>query len=444
MSVQKPKIKLAAYMSGSGVTGDSWRHPDVANDAVQDFARYQSYAQTLERGKFDALFFFDNVITPTDPILLAHGAQTPRWDPMVILPALALVTRNIGLIASVSTSYNEPFNVARKFASLDHLSGGRAGWNLVTSTGGGENFNLDAHLDHADRYARANEFYDVVTGLWDSWADDAFVQNKETGVWLDVAKMRELNHKGKHFSVRGPLNAPRPVQGYPVIAQAGSSEDGKEIAARVGEMLYTAEQDIAQARLFYADIKSRVVKYGRAPEHCKIMPGVSPIVGRTQSEAEDKYDQLLRYRDPVLTLRSLSQYASLGIDFSAYSLDDLVPLPDEVPVTNSHKSRQKLLVDWIRREQPTVRELYKKFTGGGHRVLVGTPQTIADDFEEWFTGGAADGFNIMFSSAPVGIEDFVDLVVPELQRRGLFRTEYEGKTLRDNLGLPYVANRYFS
>ena len=440
----KPRqMKLGAYFTGSGVQGDSWRHPQAHTDAWRDFGRYKDYAQKLERACFDALFFYDNVFAASDAQTVSSTPHSPRWDPLVLVAALAVATERIGLVATVSTSYSEPYNVARHFASLDQLSGGRIGWNVVTSTAGGENFNLEAHRDHADRYERAHEFVDVVTGLWDSWADDAFLENKITGQWADPSKVHVLNHVGKHFRVQGPLNAARPVQGWPVLAQAGSSESGKELAARIGELLYTAAQDIEEARAFYADVKGRAARCGRQSEHIHILPGVMPVIGRTQSQAEDKYSELLSTRDTDVVLRALSGYASLGVDLTGLALDDRVPLPAHIPETNSHKSRQRLLVDWIRREQPTVRELTTKWSAGGHRILVGTPQTIADDFEHWFNTGACDGFNVMFSSTPQGLDDFVSLVVPELQRRGLFRTAYEGRTLRDNLGLSHVHNRFF-
>ena len=445
MSVSTPRrLKLGAYFTGSGVQGDSWRHPLADVDAGWNFERYKRYAQTLERGCFDALFFYDNVFAATDALTVERSPQAPRWEPIVLLSALAMVTERIGLVASVSTSYSEPYNVARQFAALDHLSKGRAGWNVVTSTGGGENFNLPGHREHGARYERAHEFVDVVTGLWDSWADDAFVADKASGRWADPGKLQVLNHAGAHFQVRGPLNAARPPQGWPVISQAGASEDGKGLAARIGEMLYTAAQDIAEARAFYADVKARAAALGRAPGHIHILPGVMPVIGRTQAEADDKWGALLESRDADMVLRALSNYASLGIDLTGLPLDAKVPLPAHLPLTNSHQSRQKLLVDWIRKEQPTVQQLYTRWSAGGHRMLVGTPQTIADDFEHWFSTGAADGFNIMFSSAPQGLDDFVELVVPELQRRGLFRTAYEGRTLRDHLGLPRVPNRHFS
>jgi FMN-dependent oxidoreductase (nitrilotriacetate monooxygenase family) len=440
----RPQLRLGAYFTGSGVQGDSWRHPDAHTDAYRDVDRYKVYAQKLEKACFDAIFFYDNVFAPTDPVGISTTPLAPRWDPLILVAALALVTQRIGLIATVSTSYSEPYNVARHFASLDALSKGRVGWNVVTSTAGGENFNLPAHLDHAERYARAQEFVDVVTGLWDSWADDAFVENKETGQWADPSKLHVLNHVGRYFSVKGPLNAARPVQGWPVLAQAGSSEAGKDLAARIGELLYTAADNIEEARAFYADVKARANQLGRASHHVHVMPGVMPVIGRTQREADDKYEQLLAYRDNDAHLRALANYASLSIDLTGLSLNDVVTLPEHIEETNSHKSRQKLMVDFIRREKPTVRDLITQFSAGGHRMLVGTPQSIADDFEHWFTTGACDGFNIMFSSTPGGLNDFVELVVPELQKRGLFRTHYTGQTLRDHLGLSRVPNRHFA
>lgn len=443
MSTQpRRSFKLGAYMSGSGVQGDSWRHPHSTTGAYHDYRHYLRYAQTLERGKFHALFFYDNVFAELDG--LPHHSLSPRWDPLVLLPALATGTRHIGLIGTASTTYNEPYNVARRFASLDHLSGGRAGWNVVTSTGGGENFNLDAHAEHAARYRRAHEFYDVVTGLWDTWADDAVRADKAGGTWVDRGKVRPLEHTGEHFRVRGPLNQARPPQGWPVIAQAGASEDGTALAARIGELLFTAETDIEHARAHYRDVKQRAAALGRVPAHINILPGVSPVVGRSQAEAEDKYADLLRHRDRDATLKTLASYASLGVNLSGLPLDAPVPLPERVTPTNSHKSRQQLLVDYIRQAQPTVQQLYTHFTIGGHRMLIGTPQHIADDFQHWFESEAADGFNIMFPSAPDGIDDFVELVVPELQRRGLFHHDYAGTTLRDNLGLPRVPNRHFA
>lgn len=442
MSTTQKQLLLGAFIPSAGIMGSSWRHESAAPDSFRDFGHFRWIAETLEAARFHALFFNDTVNVEPDLAVLERGPNSVRWDPLILLPALALVTRHIGLIGTASTTYNEPYNVARKLANIDHLSGGRVGWNLVTSLGGGENFNLDAHVLHADRYERAEEFYDVVTGLWDSYADDAFVQDKASGRFLDTAKLHVLDHHGKHFQVRGPLNAARPVQGYPVIAQAGSSDSGRALAARAGELIFTAQHTIEQGQVFYREIKARAAELGRNPEHLKILPGVSPVVGKTQAEAQARYDQLQELLEPKTFLRSISKFASLGFDLSELPFDEVVPLPPEQFDTNTHKSRQKLVFELIRRERPTVRELFNKLTAGGHRILIGTAQSIADDLQGWFEADAADGFNVMFSGLHQGIEGFAKEVVPELQRRGLFRTEYQGQTLRDNLGLPYIRNRH--
>jgi len=441
MSTAHKQIILGAFIPSAGIMGAAWRHPSAVADSFRDFEHFRWVAQTLEAARFHAVFFNDTVNVDTDLDVLAHGPNSVRWDPLVLLPALALSTQRIGLIATASTTYNEPYNLARKFANIDHLSGGRVGWNLVTSLGGGENFNRDAHVLHADRYDRAEEFYDVVTGLWDSWDEDAFIQDKASGRFLDTDKLHVLNHHGKHFQVRGPLNAARPVQGYPVIAQAGSSDAGRALATRAGELIFTAQHTVEQGQAFYAEIKQRAAALGRDPDHLKVLPGVSPIVGRTLEEAQARYDQQQALLDPPSFLRSISRFTSLGFDLSELPFDAVVPLPPEQFDTNTHKSRQKLVFDLIRRERPTVRQLFNKLTAGGHRILIGTPESIADDFQAWFEAGAADGFNVMFSGLHQGIGDFAEQVVPELQRRGLFRREYQGQTLRENLGLPFIANR---
>ncbi|MBB6255303.1 LLM class flavin-dependent oxidoreductase [Nitrospirillum iridis] len=436
-------LKLGAFLSGNGSHGGSWRLPGVAPDAGTSFDLYRHVAQKLEAGKFDALFMNDTVSVPElDPHVLARNPQAVRWDPLTLLPALAVVTRHLGLIATANTTYNEPFTLARRFASLDQLSGGRAGWNLVTSLGGGENYNRDDHVLHAQRYERAEEFFNVITGLWDSWEDDAVVGDKDSGIYLDVDKLHVLNHKGPHFQVKGPLNAPRPPQGYPVLAQAGSSDPGRELAARTADLVFTAAQTLEEAQAFIRDVKGRAAKYGRHPDSLKVLPGVSVITAPTQAEAQAKYDQLQDLLDPAASLKGISNFINIGVDLSAHPLDGPVPLPDVIPETNTHKSRQRLVLDLIRRENPTIRQLFRKLTAGGHRILIGTPETVADDFAAWFHQGGADGFNIMFSHLPGGVDDFVDLVVPELQRRGLFRTEYEGRTLRENLGLARPGNRF--
>ena len=437
------QIHLGAFLPGGLAQGGSWRLPEVDAATGSDFAAYQYLAQKLEAGRFDTVFCNDSVgINEVEARVLERNTQAMRWDPLTLLPALAVVTKHIGLTATASTSYNEPYTLARRLAALDRLSNGRAGWNAVTSLGGGENFNLDSHMRHEDRYARAEEFIDVISGLWDSWEDDAAIYDKASGVWSDVSKMHRLNHKGTHFQVRGPLNAPRPVQGHPVIAQAGSSESGRALAARTGEMIFTAAQTLEEGQAFVADIRARAAGFGRTPDMFRIMPGVSVVTGKTQAEAEAKYDRLHDLLDPAARLKAMSTFASLGVDLSLYPLDGPVPLPDVIPETNTHRSRQKLVVDLIRRENPTIRQLFRKLTAGGHRVLIGTPAVIADDFAAWLAQDAADGFTIMFPQFPHCADDFVDLVVPELQRRGLFRTEYQGTTLRSHLGLARPPNRF--
>ncbi|MFC0568868.1 MAG: LLM class flavin-dependent oxidoreductase [Gluconobacter japonicus] len=424
-------------MTGSATNGDAWRAPGEDVDADISFERYRSYVDLLEQGRFDSIFLYDNVLPIPDPSAIADTPALARWDTFTLLSALAVTSRHIGLIGTASTTFNEPYNVARRVASLDRLSNGRAGWNVVTATGGGENFNLPRHVDHQERYERAHEFVDVVTGLWKSVQPDAFLRDKENGQWLDPAKVHPLNHKGRFYSVAGPLNSPLPVQSRPVLAQAGASGAGKELAARIGEVIYTAEYDPAAGRDYRADVLDRARRYGRTDAHLRILPGLAPFVGRTEDEARGKFETYLSYLNKGEVLRSFSAYASLGIDLSQWPDGQPIRLK-AVEETNSHKSRQSLIVDWIRREAPTTKDVLKTFTKGGHRILVGTPQSIVDDMEGWYRTGAADGFNIMFTSAPDGIQDFVTLVVPELQKRGLLRREYAGRTLRENLGLPLL------
>ncbi|MFT9449190.1 NtaA/DmoA family FMN-dependent monooxygenase [Gluconobacter japonicus] len=424
-------------MTGSATNGDAWRAPGEDVDADISFERYRSYVDLLEQGRFDSIFLYDNVLPISDPSVIADTPALARWDTFTLLSALAVTSRHIGLIGTASTTFNEPYNVARRIASLDRLSNGRAGWDVVTATGGGENFNLPRHVDHQERYERAHEFVDVVTGLWKSVQPGAILRDKETGQWLDPTKVHPLNHKGHFYSVAGPLNSPPPVQSRPVLAQAGASGAGKELAARIGEVIYTAEYDPAAGRDYRADVLDRARRYGRTDAHLRILPGLAPFVGRTEDEARGKFETYLSYLNRAEVLRSFSAYASLGIDLSQWPDEQPIRLKD-VEETNSHKSRQSLIVDWIRREAPTTKDVLKTFTKGGHRILVGTPQSIVEDMEGWYRTGASDGFNIMFTSAPDGIRDFVTLVVPELQKRGLLRREYAGRTLRENLGLPLL------
>ena len=442
MSTPKRQIKLGAFLMQTGHHVAAWRHPEAQADAGHNFQHYAQLARIAEQAKFDAIFFADGVsVRDTDLNSLSRTARADHFEPLTLLAALSVVTEKIGLIATVSTTFNEPYNLARKFASLDQLSGGRSGWNLVTSSTESEarNFNFEQHPDHAVRYERAREFYDVVAGLWDSWEDDAIIRDQECGIYFDPSKLHTLDHKGKHFSVRGPLNVGRSPQGWPVVVQAGASEVGRELAAQTAEVIFVAHQTLEEAQSFYSDIKSRLSKYERHPDHLKIMPGIFPVIGRTQEEADEKFQQLQDLIHPVVGLSLLSGMTG-NVDLSQFPVDG--PLPD-LPETNGGKSRQRLLFDLAKRENLTIRQLYLRIAGArGHQQVVGTPQRIADQLQHWFEEGAADGFNIMAPWLPGGLSEFADQVIPELQRRGLFRTEYEGTTLRDNLGLPKPVNRY--
>ncbi len=436
--MRKSQIKLGLSMRYLGYHDAAWRHPEVPAGGATDFKYFLNSALTAQRGKFDMVFFADGIGIRADdnpPGSLARTNRNVELEPLTLLAALASVTSHIGLVSTASTTYNEPYHIARKFASLDNISGGRAGWNIVTSWSEQEawNFSRDTHLDYDTRYDRAKEFVDVVTGLWDSWEDDAFVHDKASGQFYDPAKLHVLNHRGKHFAVRGPLSAPRTPQGRPILVQAGAAEQGQEIAAANADVVYAAQVDLAGAKTYYAGLKARMAKYGRAPEMLKVMPAVTTIVGRTRAEAQAKFDQLQELIEPVVGLSLLSEVLG-GVDLSAYPIDG--PLPDIPLDTNASKSRRALLVDLARRENLSIRQLYLRIAGArGHWQLVGTPEQIADALQERFEAYGADGYNIMPPFLPGGLDDFVDLVIPELQRRGLFRTEYEGSTLRENLGL---------
>ena len=434
-------MNLGAFIMSSGHHLAAWRHPRAWAGGGLNFQHFKQLAQTAERGKFDAIFFADNLALMGTPELGQYTTAGDVFDPLVLLSGLATVTERIGLISTVSTSYNEPYLLARKFASLDHLSDGRSGWNLVTSATDLEalNFGREQHFEHDDRYQRAEEFIDVVTGLWDSYEDDAFVRDKVSGTFFEAEKLHVLGHKGQHYRVRGPLNIPRPPQGYPVLIQAGSSEPGKALAARTAEVVFTAQQTLANAQAFYADVKGRLAGYGRTPDQLRVMPGISPVIGSSQDEADEKYQQLQDLLDPRVGLGLLAGMAG-GFDLSGYDLDG--PLP-ELPVSNSMQSRQALFIELARRENLSIRQLYLKIAGArGHHTVIGTPKTVADTLEQWFVEQGADGFNIMPPFLPEGLHDFVDGVVPILQQRGLFRREYSGTTLREHLGLQRPSNRY--
>jgi FMN-dependent oxidoreductase (nitrilotriacetate monooxygenase family) len=441
MTAQK-QLRLGAFMRPVGIHTAWWRYPGAWPDANSDFKRLTRLAQTLERGRFDAFFMADHQAVLNMPMsALRRSATVASLDPLTLLPALAALTEHIGLIATASTTYNEPYHIARKFASLDHISGGRAGWNVVTSGNPHEamNFGLEEHVEHATRYQRAREFYDVVTGLWDSWADDAFLRDAESGLFFDPEKMHVLGHKGEFLSVRGPLNVARPVQGWPVIVQAGASEAGRQLAAETAEVIFGSSLTLADAQAFYADVKSRMDGLGRNRDHLKVLPGALVVVGDTLEEAQAKKRLLDSLVHPDSGLPNLSM--RLGTDVSGFDLDG--PLP-EIPETNASKSGRQRIIDLAREKNLTIRQLAQFVGAYGGLDMVGTPASIADQMEQWLFDDGCDGFNIMFPYVPGGLDDFVDKVVPELQRRGLFRRDYEGKTLRENLGLPRPANQFFS
>ena len=441
--MRKTQMKLGLSMRYLGYHDAAWRHPEIPPGGATDFKYFLNSARIAERGKFDMVFFADGIGIRADdnpPGSLARTNRNVELEPLTLLSALAAMTSHIGLVSTASTTYNEPYHIARKFASLDNISGGRAGWNVVTSWSEQEawNFSRDTHLDYDNRYDRAKEFVDVVTGLWDSWENDAFVHDKASGQFYDPSKLHVLNHRGKHFTVRGPLSAPPTPQGRPILVQAGAAEQGQEIAAANADVVYAAQVDLAGAKAYYAGLKARMAKYGRAPELLKVMPAVTTIVGRTRAEAQAKFDQLQELIDPMVGLASL--FSSFG-DLSGYPLDGPVPEPVNAKV----RSIAYNLWNLAQRENLTIRQFYqKKSAGSGGLLLKGSAEDVADAMEEWMAEEAADGFNLTPTHLPHGIDDFVELVVPELRRRGRFRTEYESTTLRGNLGLPDYVNRHIA
>jgi FMN-dependent oxidoreductase (nitrilotriacetate monooxygenase family) len=424
-------MHLGLFILGTGSHIAGWRYPG-ALDSFQDIEEIRRIAATAERGKFDMIFMGDNLYA--DPG--AHPSYTVRLEPLTMMAAIAGSTQHIGLGATSSTTYGDPFTVARAFASLDHISHGRAAWNAVTTsnpvTAG--NFGI-VHPDHARRYDRASEFVDVVVKLWDAWADDAIVADRATGQYVDPARMRPIDHRGEFFQVKGPLNIGRSPQARPVILQAGGSPPGQRLAARTADVVFAVVQDMADAKAFYTGLKALLPEYGRRPEDLTILPGVMPVVGRTDREARDKLSLLQSFLDEGNGLQLLSD--RLGHDMSAYDLDGPVP---ELALTDGATTFARTLLSKARREGMTLRDLYNfNSAARGHWLVCGSPTTIADTLQSWFEEGAADGFNVMPPYFHEGFDDFVDLVVPELQSRGLFRTEYEGSTLRERLGLARIA-----
>ena len=436
------KLRLGAFMRPTTIHTGGWRYPGAYADANFNFEHIKSFAQRLEGACFDGFFMADHLAVLNMPVEALRRSTTPTsFEPFTLLSALSMATEHIGLMATGSTTYDEPYHIARRFASLDHISGGRAGWNIVTTSNpdASKNFGQDEHLEHSERYRRAREFYDVVTGLWDSWAEDAFIRDQESGIFMDPDKMHRLNHEGEFFKVAGPLNIARPVQGWPVIVQAGASEPGRQLAAETAEAVFTSQRDIGAGQAFYTDVKGRMEKMGRNPEHMKIMPGCFVVVGDSVEEAKAKRAKLDSLVHIESAIASLS--ITLGCDASQFDLDG--PLP-EIPESNATKSGRERAVMSAEKEGLTVRQLAQRLGGYSGLAMVGTAGTIADEMEEWLHTRASDGFTIMFPFLPEGLNDVVDKVIPELQRRGLFRTEYEGTTLRENLGLPRPMNQFFA
>ena len=436
------QLHLGAFMRPISIHTGAWRYPGAWPDANFNLKAYVRLIRKLEEGKFDAFFMADHMAVLNMPFEALRRSHTvTSFEPLTLLSALAMVTERIGLIATASTTYNQPWHIARKFASLDHISNGRAGWNLVTTANpdAAANFGEDPHMAHGERYKRAREFYDVVTGLWDSFADDAFIRDVDSGIFWDPAKIHVLNHKGPELSVKGPVNIARPVQGWPVIVQAGASDAGRQIAAETAEAVFAAAATIADGQRYYADVKGRMKAIGRNPDHLKILPGCFVVVGDTREEAmakRAKLDSLVHYESAIGSLS-----IALGLDAAQFDPD--APLP-EIPETEQSKSGRERAIALARRENLTVRQLAQRLGGYGGLAMVGTPAQIADEMEAWLTTEACDGFNVMFPFLPQGLDEFVDRVVPELQRRGLFRREYEGTTLREHLGLPRPENRFFA
>lgn len=431
------QFHLNAFLMGVGHHEAAWRHPRTEAHRVLDVRHFQELGQIAERGKLDSVFFADG---------LAVGPRIKRntlavFEPITLLAAIAAATTHVGLIATASTTYHEPFNLARKFASLDHISGGRAGWNIVTSAGEDEafNFGYDGVPEHARRYERAQEFVDVVNQLWDSWEEEAIVLDTEAGIFADPDKVHTVDFDGPRFRVRGPLNSPRTPQGRPLLVQAGSSESGKEFAARHAEAVFTAQRTLAEGQAFYRDLKSRLAKYGRSADELKVLPGLVPFIADTTEQAQALEQEFTDLISPDYALRQLS--TMLGVDLTEHALDaPLPPLPSENEI-ETHKSRFTLVKELAANENLTIRQLIGKLGGGrGHRTFAGTPTQIADELQSWFDNGAADGFNIMPPYLPGGLEDFVDRVVPILQERGLFRADYEADTLRGHYGLGPVPS----
>jgi FMN-dependent oxidoreductase, nitrilotriacetate monooxygenase family len=420
----------------------SWRHPEADAAGLLDFEFYRNIVQTAERGKFDMFFYADELYVWDRFESGVIHANSIRPEPFTLLSALSVVTKHIGLAATISTTYNDPYHIARKLATLDYFSGGRAAWNIVTSQTDEEarNFGKEKHLQHELRYERAKEFVDVTRGLWDSWEDGALLFDKQNGIFADPSKLHRLDYKGKFFNVYGPLNITRPPQGHPVLIQAGASEAGKEVAAATAEIVFAPGGTLEEGQRLYRDLKGRLGKYGRSPEELKILPWLMPVIGRTEEEAAERVAVVEELTPERLGLDLLSHY--LGQDVSGYPLDEPLPFLPEVEGFNQSHTGLLRIREWIEKEGLTLRQLYKR--AANKRIFGGTPEQIADYMEAWLSNEAADGFNIAFTHLPGALHDFVELVIPELQRRGIFKTEYADGTLRDKLGFVRPENRFAS
>jgi FMN-dependent oxidoreductase (nitrilotriacetate monooxygenase family) len=441
MPESRRQLNLNLFIYPGGHHEAGWRYKPSNPKRVLDAGYYQDLARQAEAAKLDAVFLADSPALADD----IRYASRFRLEPITLLSAIAAVTSRIGLIATASTTYTEPYNLARQFAALDHISGGRAGWNIVTTSAAiaARNFGLDEHPTHADRYSRAEEFLEVVTGLWDGWQPDAVVADPASGLFADTSKMRAINHAGRHFRVAGPLNVPRSPQGRPVYVQAGSSDDGRAFASHRAEAIFTAHQTLGSAQDFYADIKRRAASLGRDPDHIKVLPGISPFIGSTEAEAKRIEEEENALIQPAFSLAQLKRL--IGLDLTGHDLDG--PFPRHLVRTDGDfgvSSRFKVVLDIIDREKPTIRQLIQRLAGArGHWVFVGTPVQVADAIQTWFENGAADGFNIMPPYLPEAFDLFVSEVLPILRQRGLFREEYSGATLREHYSLapPLGAHR---
>jgi FMN-dependent oxidoreductase (nitrilotriacetate monooxygenase family) len=440
MSGSQRQLHFNAFLMSSGHHEAAWRLPESNPYANFDLAHWRNLAQIAERATFDSVFLADS------PALWNSARHRPAGalEPTVLLTALAMATSRIGLIATASTTYNAPYNLARRFASLDHVSGGRAGWNIVTTAERttAQNFGLDDRPSHHERYQRAAEFVDVSIRLWDSWEDGAELGDKAAGLYADTSRIHQVNYAGDYFRVRGPLNVPRSPQGRPLLVQAGSSPDGREFAARYAEAIFTAQQTLADGQEFYADIKQRARRNGRDPDLIKILPGIVPVIGSTEAEAHALSDELEELIIPEYGLAQLSRVLEVPVD--TLHLDQ--PLPAEVygrPRVEGAQSRFDLITELGQRENLTVRQLIGRLGGGrGHRTFTGTPEQVAGTIQDWFERGAADGFNVMPAALPSGLATFAEQVIPIFRQRGLFRTEYTGATLREHYGIPRPDSQF--